>query len=271
MAPTYGDDLVRVSTAQLPPGGGDDRIFTTRDAVIMLDGASAFTPVPVRASAYADHLGHYLADHMDSPGSDLRGILADAITDTARTLGVHPGESPSSTVTILRQAGSRVECLVLGDNLVVLPGKTITDERMARLGQAERERYHAHLAAGHGYNDELRRMLGGLQAQQARHRNQPGRYWIAEADPEAAKHACFFRQPLTSAPWAVLATDGAYKIMRHLGLADWPALREANSDDLAKLLERCQSWEAEDDPSGQKLPRAKRHDDKSLAVATFTA
>lgn len=42
-------------------------------------------------------------------------------------------------------------------------------------------------------------------------------------------------------PWAVLATDGAYNTMQQVAL-----------------------------PSATQLPRAKRHDDKSPAVARFT-
>jgi hypothetical protein len=108
-----------------------------------------------------------------------------------------------------------------------------------------------------------------LQTEQARHRNQPDGYWIAEADPEAAKHAIVSRYPITSAPWAVLATDGAYKTMTHLGIAEWSHLRLANGHELSRILLKCQTWEANSDPDGRNLPRAKRHDDKSLAVATF--
>jgi hypothetical protein len=67
----------------------------------------------------------------------------------------------------------------------------------------------------------------------------------------------------------MLATDGAYKTMSYLGLADWPALQEATSGDLARVLARCQSWETGEDPGGQKLPRAKRHDDKSLTAISL--
>ena len=235
----------------------------------MLDGASALTPVPVPASEYADKLTRHIAGRLDHPNGDIRAALADAISATAGELDLHPGESPSSTVTILRQTGNYVECLVLGDNLVVLPGHVITDDRMSRVGARQREQYRNNLEAGHGYNAEHRAALRELQAEQARHRNQPDGYWIAETDPEAAKHAIVSRHPITSAPWAVLATDGAYKTMTHLGLADWPCLRDASSDDLAQLIKRCHAWEADDDADGQKLPRAKRHDDKSLAIATF--
>ena len=262
---------MRITAAQLPPGGGDDAIVTTGQAVIMLDGASAFIPVPVPASIYAGHLAQQLAKIMnDQPEGDLRGILADAITATASDLNLRPGKSPSSTVIIVRQTGGYADCLVLGDSLAILAGQPITDDRLAEVGRKIREQYRGRLSEGYGYDQEHRRLLQGLQREQARHRNRPGGYWIAEADPQAADHALVTRYPAEAVPWAVLATDGAYKTMTHLGLADWPALCQASRQDLADMLQRCQTWEAIEDPDGRKLPRAKRHDDKSLAVAELS-
>jgi hypothetical protein len=237
----------------------------------MLDGASAFIPVPVPAAVYAGHLAQQLAKVMDTrPEGDLRGILADSIATTACDLDLQPGKSPSGTVIILRQARGYADCLVLGDSLAILAGHPITDDRLAQIGRQIREQYRRRLAEGHGYDQEHRRLLQELQHEQARRRNQPGGYWIAEADPRAADHALVTQYPADTVPWAVLATDGAYKTMTHLGLADWPALRQASRQDLADLLQRCQTWEAEEDPDGQKLPRAKRYDDKSLVVAELS-
>lgn len=262
---------VHVSTAQLPSGGGDDAIITTGDAVIMLDGASAFIPMPVSASVYADHLGRQLARQMNArPGGDLRGILADAIATTARDLDLRAGKSPSSTVIILRYAGDYADCLVLGDSLAILAGQAIIDERLAQVSPSIRKQYRERLAEGHGYDLQHQQLLRELQQEQARQRNRPGGYWIAETDPKAADHALVTRSPAESMPWAVLATDGAYKTMPHLGITDWSTLRNASDLDLADILARCQSWETTEDPDGQKLPRAKRHDDKSLAVAEFS-
>ncbi len=263
--------VVHVRTAQLPPGGGDDTVITTGKAVIMLDGASAFIPVPVAASVYADHLARQIARKMDSrPEGGLRGILADAITTTARDLNLRAGESPSSTVLILRYTGEYADCLVLGDSLAILAGQAITDDRLSRISPRIRERYHGRLAEGCGYDQQHRQLLRELQQEQARQRNRPGGYWIAETDPAAADHALVTRSPAASVPWAVLATDGAYKTMPQLGITDWSALRNASDQQLAAILARCQSWEASEDPDGRKLPRAKRHDDKSLAVSEFS-
>ncbi len=246
-------------------------IITTGDAVIMLDGASAFIPVPVPASVYADHLARQIARLMDArPQRDLHGILADAIAATVRDLDLQAGRSPSSTVIILRHAGEDADCLVLGDSLAILAGQAITDDRLSQIGPSIRERYRERLAEGHGYDQQHRQLLRELQHEQARQRNRPGGYWIAETDPEAADHALITRSPAASVPWAVLATDGAYKTMPQLGITDWSALRHASDQDLADILTRCQSWEASEDPGGQKLPRAKRHDDKTLAVAELS-
>lgn len=94
----------------------DDKVFTTPDAVIMLDGASAFVPVPVPASTYADQLGRHLQDTLATqPDADLPTALAEAISNTTRTLDLHEGHSPSSTVTIVRRSGDVLELLILGD------------------------------------------------------------------------------------------------------------------------------------------------------------
>jgi hypothetical protein len=259
---------VRTATAQLPEGGGEDRVYATGDTVLLLDGASAFRPVPVRPSEYVDALGAHLMRRLNNPAAELAVILGEAIDATARELDLKPGHSPSSTVAIVRRGRQNVECLILGDNLIVLPGLAITDERLSRVGQQYRHRYRERLKTGHGYDQEHREVLQDLQAEQARHRNKPGGYWIAEADPAAADRALIIRQPLATTPWAILASDGAYKPMTYLGLADWPSLGTASDEDLEQILSECQRWEEIEDPNGQKFPRAKRHDDKTLAVKT---
>ena len=52
----------------------------------------------------------------------------------------------------------------------------------------------------------------------------------------------------------------------HLGWDDWGQIARFDSAQLEELLERCHSWEAEDDPGGVSLPRAKRHDDKTIVA-----
>lgn len=131
------------------------------------------------------------------------------------------------------------------------------------VGRQFREQYRGRFAEGHGYDQEHRHSLQELQREQARHRNRPGGLWIAEADPQAADHALVTQYPVDTVPWTVLATDGVYKIMTHLGLADWAIVCQNIRQDLTDILERCPTWEATEDLDGHKLPRARRRDDKS--------
>lgn len=52
---------MRTAAAQLPePPYGADRIIVTRNAVAVLDGASAFEPASVPPGEYASHLGAFI-------------------------------------------------------------------------------------------------------------------------------------------------------------------------------------------------------------------
>ncbi len=262
---------MHVTYAQLPPAAdSDDRVFVTPHAVIVLDGASAFTPVPVSAATYADTLGHRLAEFLtERPRADLHAVLSEAIEHVATKLDLRPGESPSSTVSILRETGNTVDVLVLGDSPVIVGAPepiTVTDNRLARLDLPERNAYRARLAASAGFDDEHRALLARLQRHQAQYRNQPGGYWIAEADPAAAYHAVNHCFPRNAVNWAVVATDGAGVPLTYLGLADWPALIHAGAHALMDLLRRCHRWEANADPDACAHPRAKRHDDKTIVA-----
>ncbi|TVT33082.1 hypothetical protein FNH05_27350 [Amycolatopsis rhizosphaerae] len=257
---------MKVETAQLPPfEDSDDKIFVTPNAVIMLDGASAFMPVPVPAATYAEHLGRHIAHTLTTaPEADLVEALAEAIKAIADQLDLTPGRSPSSTVTIARERDEHLDLLILGDNVVVLPDQSITDDRIDRLDLEPARRYRERLTTGCGFDNEHRRLVRELQRQQAEHRNQPGGYWIAEANPNAARQALTLTRRICKTPWAVLATDGAYNTLNHLRLAPLPIGARTISPPLDELLTQCQRWESEHDPEARKLPRAKRHDDKSL-------
>jgi hypothetical protein len=264
-------DIVHVATAQHPDAiASDDRIFVTPDAVIMLDGASVFGPTDVPAAVYAAQLGSNVRDALtENPAADLSDSLALAIERTANTLNLTTDAAPSSTVAIARvRPDEGIDVLTLGDTQVVTPQRIIRDDRLNRVAKDKRAAYQARLRAGHGYDDEHRALLRALQNEQRRYRNRPGGYWIAETDPKAARHALRVRLPITSTSWLILATDGAHRPLGHLGLDDWHRLARLDPAALSDLLERCDRWEAEADPDGRALPRAKRHDDKSLAVVT---
>jgi len=261
-------ELVRTVQA-IRPGGNrsQDRIFLTERAVIILDGATAFTPNKTSAANYVEILGVALATGLRThPTADLRDILGESIAHAAASLKLSSGQSPSSTVAIVRVVGRGADVLVLGDSQIVTPSASYRDDRLDRIAPLWRSNYRSRLAAGGGYDDGHRAILRELQAEEARWRNIPGGYWIAEADPTAAQHAIVAH--LHEVPWLVLSTDGTYRPLQHLGRDNWAEIARADDAALSAILDSLHRWEAEEDPNGRALPRAKRHDDKALAVVT---
>jgi hypothetical protein len=261
--------LMRVATAMLPDAASSqDRIFVTDTAVIVLDGASAFVPVEVSPATYVDTLGGLLIEGLSAePEIRLTDLLAEAIGQAASLLGLSPGFSPSSTVAIAREEGDGLDLLVLGDSQIATPHGIYVDNRLAHFAQPQREAYRDRLAAGNGYDETHRELLNTLQTAQSQHRNVEGGFWIAEAVPDAAYHALTFRGDAYRTPWLILATDGAYRPIQHLGLNDWKGITARGNGELDRLLNEVHRWESRDDPDGLTLPRAKRHDDKAIAVA----
>lgn len=260
---------MRTAIAQLPEfARSADKIFTTANAVVVLNGAGACRNVPVAASLYAEHLGSALRDQLRAaPGGDLRGLLREAIALTAYTLNLTPGDAPSSTVAIARAAGAHLDALALGHSAVVVSTGLLTDNRINALDLPEQRQYLAHLAAGDGYTEEHRRLVHQLQHQQAQRRNRHGGYWIAEADPAAAAHALTHQYPVEHNPWTILATDGAVIPITHRQTPPWSEIAHYDNTQLHALLEHLHEWEASHDPHGHHLPRAQQHDDKTIAIA----
>jgi hypothetical protein len=264
--------VIHVRTAQLPhPPAGADRVVVTPSAVIVLDGASAFSPAAVSPAAYADQLGTEIASAINaSPAGPLPQILATAITATATALNLPDDDGPSSTVAVARLSNGTADLLLLGDSYIAYgsAGTTavLTDDRLDHLGLPQARLYRERLAAGSGYGAAHTATLRELQVGQRARRNVPGGYWIASANPKAATHAITLALPAASLDWIVLATDGAIDTARHLGLDDWEAIALKDQATLSGLLQQCHEWEKETDPDGRQYPRAKRHDDKAVAT-----
>lgn len=267
---------MRTATAQTPPPSeSQDRVLTNERMVLVLDGASAFEPVDVSTALYVDYLAAAIQANLEEEHDvDLRTVVADAIRDTASRLGLHPGNSPSSTISLLRARESHIDLLCLGDSAIYYGADSdevnmLTDARLSKLGIPEHKAYRERVAAGHGYDSRHRELLAALQREQRKRRNRAGGYWIAEADPDAALHAVVKTFPRKEISWAVLATDGAYSPMLHLGLANWARLAHGSEAELGNVLDICVAWEKRDDPNGRALPRAKVSDDKALAAVVL--
>ncbi|MCU1526584.1 MAG: hypothetical protein JWP75_347 [Frondihabitans sp.] len=263
---------MQVHVAQLAGGDNNaDRVFVTDRAVIVLDGATAFEPVDVDPGTYADTLGATIADQLDhQPDLDLSGAVAEAIRSTTANLHLNSEASPSCTVAILRAGHGAADLYVLGDSPIYYGTDRTTnrfgDDRLAALPLAERTRYVEALRSGAGYDECHRATLADLQRVQRCYRNRADGYWIAETDPTAADHGLTAVIPAGRIAWAVLATDGAADLVDHRGRPEWSDVAQLDHGGLTGLLRRLHEWESTDDPQGRLLPRAKRHDDKTLAT-----
>jgi hypothetical protein len=262
---------MKVHTAQLAGGGRNaDRVFVIERAVILLDGATAFEPNDIDPATYAEALGAAIADQLGGrPDIALADAVAAAIRGTAVRLDLSSGRSPSSTVSILRARDDAADLYVLGDSPIHYGtdrmAAGLTDERLTAVASDERAHYVARLLDGHGFDDGHRAALIALQRAQRIARNTPNGYWIAEAEPEAAYHAITRTVPSSDITWAALASDGAADYVDHISL-DWHDIAQRNAEQLATLLTEADTWESNADPDGRWLPRAKRHDDKTLAA-----
>ncbi|WP_063004640.1 PP2C family serine/threonine-protein phosphatase [Nocardia salmonicida] len=258
-----------VDSAELAASSGDDRLIVTDGAVIVLDGATAHDPAMPSAGEYVDKLASELVRAINEP-SPLPDVLERSIAKTAAALRLTPGLAPSSTVALVRIEPDAVESVILGDSSTIFGqrnGEVVayTDDRLSRLNLPLADVYRRFLSEGQGFSGRHRKVLADLQVAERAHRNQPDGYWIAEADPSAAKHAIHVRYPRDDLSWIVIATDGAVDLMPALEV-DWPEVAQMTTRELHELLHRIDAWEAETDPDGQALPRAKRHDDKTIAV-----
>jgi hypothetical protein len=262
---------MEVRFSQLPGGTASaDRMVVIPDAVIVLDGASAFEPVDVGPGIYAETLGHSIADELRQASEmPVAAAVAEAIRRTTAELDLRPGASPSSTVAVLRVRADVADIYSLGDSPIhygiAHRAHRLVDDRISTVAKPLRDHYIAQLRAGHGYNDAHRAALVELQRAQLQARNVEGGYWIAETDPAAARHAVTETVDRNAIEWAVLATDGAADFIEHAGHG-WHGIAQYGTEQLAALLARIHEWEDTSDPDGRHMPRARRHDDKTIAA-----
>jgi len=263
---------VQINTAQLPsPDRSQDRVFITKHAAIVLDGATAFTLTEIDAATYADALGQAVADQLRAEKEvALSDAVAHAINKVAHRFDLRAGTSPSSTIAILRARGALADLYVLGDSPIYYgTGDRVSeliDTRLIDLHLSESCRYRTRLREGTGYDAEHQALLKAMQERQRASRNTRGGYWIAEADPSAAYYGLALELTPRELSWAVLATDGITQPLMHAGQPDWPTIAAQSPDQLADMLAIWHDWERTRDPSGYRFPRAKRHDDKAIAA-----
>ncbi|AOS65894.1 hypothetical protein [Actinoalloteichus hymeniacidonis] len=275
----------------------EDRVVVLPRAVVLLDGATMLTPRERNGGWYAQQLAAELAERLPSQTADLQTILADAITTLVQRYDLVPGDSPSSTVSLLRWDDEVVEGLVLADSPVVAftdsGPRPLTDDRLAALRESNRRSedqdrrqadpvrpdsvdatpptgFRDRLRTGGGFGEGHRAALGAAMGRTARLRNVPGGFWVAEARPEAAFQAMVAAWPRAEVRDVLLASDGVSCGVDDYGIfPDWTAFGErARTAGVQAVLDDVRAAE-ESDPDGRRWPRAKRHDDQSLVHVDF--
>lgn len=274
-----------LTTGELSGGGrpSEDHIVQAPGAVIVLDGVSTVSDEEPRGGWYAEVLGNRVASVLAAgPDADLRLVLEQAIAAIVSEHGLVAGSSPAATVSMVRHGGETIDALVLADTPVIartVHGKfdPVRDERLAQLvsGRPEYEEYRRWLLAGRGFGaPEHRALLQKLRTHQIRHLNNgaPGGYWVAEAVPEAARHAVVRSWPTADIADILVMTDGVSAGVEEYGLyPTWEDLAQAClTGSPATVVRAIQDAEA-DDPDGRRWPRYKVSDDKALAFLRFAS
>lgn len=248
-----------------PAVENEDFVAASADTVVVLDGVTPLdrgdTGCRHGVAWFSRTLGLHLLHEADSPAQSLQEALAAAIVATAKAhdgrcdLG-HP-DSPASTVTALRFRPGAVDYLVLSDSVVLLDTRSglrsITDGRGGAVGRRTRERLGP-------------RVPSDLGRQVRAHRNRPDGYWVAAEDPRSVREALTGTLARSTVRGAVLATDGATRLVEVFGRAGWPAMVEVvRANGPRAWLDRTRAAERSDS-DGTRWPRGKVRDDATVAL-----
>ncbi len=228
---------------------------------------------------YSGRLAANLAGwYTAAPDADLDDLLFRAIESVRDEHGgecdlAHPG-TPQSTVAILRADQDRCDYLVLCDSTVVLDRggavAPVTDRRM--LDCAQRLRRLA-LAGTHPIGSPAQAdAIRALTQAKREYVNRPGGYWIAAADPVAARHAIRGALPRTGPDRltrAALLTDGASCLVDQYRVLDWrPLLDLVGAHGPDRAIDMARAAEATD-PYGHRQLRLKPHDDATIGYCVI--
>lgn len=259
-----------------PDKPNEDYAAATANGAVLLDGAGlsgTASKCHHGVAWYTRHLGAAILAGLPDTDRDLATVLADAISETAQlhagTCSLEDPGTPSATVVITRLVADRLHYLVLADSVLVLDegGGTltvITDNREATVGAAHRADLDAHPNGTTAHDEALRTYIETVR----RHRNRPGGFWVAAADPAAAHQAITGDRRISDLSRALLLSDGASRIVDRFGLVTWQELFGlVQEHGLGEVIRRVRRAEA-DDPHGARWARGKVHDDATLAYWT---
>jgi len=268
---------VRIEAASV--AGSDDKesedwLSATAELIVVLDGQTARTDTGCSHGVawYTAHLGAALVTAATDPGTPLADALAAAIEATGR---LHPDcdltspATPGAAVAVVR-LGPHIDYLVLGDVTIALDtGKrvqVIVDDRVEHTAVPER-RYVDRFPIG---SPEKAEGLIRMKHAELAARNTTGGFWVAAADPNAARHAITGSIDAAQVKRFAVLTDGAARIVKPFRALRWPGLLTLlDSAGPTALIQRVRALEAAD-PLGKKWPRNKQSDDASVVYVALT-
>jgi len=249
---------MKVAMASSPGHAGrpnEDFVGAVPGAVVLLDGAGIKGTEEICRHGVAWHshtLGATLLRRLAAGGeTDLVGALAESIEQLAdlhrHTCDLADPSSPQSTVAIVRCAEDRADFLVLADSYIALDQsdagpEVVTDPRELAVRSECLTSLHGLTAGSPEYERALPAVIDALRSR----RNQPGGYWIAKDDPEAALQSVTGSMPLEALAGAGLLSNGASRIVDPYRLAEWPHVVELlRTSGPAEVLRRVREAESE--------------------------
>lgn len=263
-----------VATLPANISANEDWAAATSDMAVVLDGATVRTDTGCTHGPawYARKLGGAIIGGAGDQSRELADILADAIAEVAdmhrSTCDLtHPG-TPSAALAIVRAEDDQVRYAVLGDVTIVaeVDGdvRTVSDQRISLTATAERKLADQHPI---GSPEKSKAMIAMKHAELAA-RNVEGGYWIAAADPSAARHAITGSWPAASVRDFAVLTDGAARCVDTFESLTWPGLLGAlRTTGPQFILDYVRQIERHDD-RGLRFPRNKASDDATIVYAT---
>jgi hypothetical protein len=272
-AATRGGLIVRAVLATAPVSAeaeNEDFAAVTPSAAVLLDGAG--TPAGLDTGCahgiawYARTLGTVLLNLITAPGS---GTLADCLyaaigevrSRHEDTCDLSHLGTPAATVVATRIRGDELEHLVLSDSVLVLArdrvNQVVTDQRIEAAARPHRSLYDGMPVGTRGRDAAFREYVQTVREM----KNTPGGYWVASADPEAARHAVCGSTALAGLRAALLLSDGASRLADLFGLVSWDELvslvLEKGPGELIRQVRKAEA----SDPEGSRWRRGKAVDD----------
>lgn len=268
-----------VSTPTRPFKENEDWLGSGPDMVVVLGGCGVGDVVTANIERHCVHgLAWYvrtLGTAMLRTGSDAATPLPDVLaTALAETAAAHHGrcdlrhpETPAATVVAVRQNQETIEYLILSDaTLVVDDGSeepiVLTDDRSARLTLEE---YGDAPYGSQAFAEIARRRAD----QVVRMRNRPEGFPIAASDPQTAYRAVAGQLSRAQARRALLASDGATRLVTPFGQLTWLGLLNlAETHGPEEIIARTRAVE-KSDPQAKRWRRDRIHDDGTAAFCLF--